>query len=153
MLAKKAVMFVLVSAAVVCSGGVYAGGIEDELAAIKARLKQLEQHIRAQDEALKEKERQILALASHASPDGQSRARGGWFPSFEIGGSVEVQASSSYPDSGDSSSDIVVATAEIGIAVQINDWMASEIILLYEEDDTDLEVDIATITVADPGGP
>ena len=43
--------------------------------------------------------------------------------------------------------------SEIGIAAQVHDWVAGEVTLLYEEDDTDLEVDVALISVAPPAGP
>lgn len=52
-----------------------------------------------------------------------------------------------------STSDFVVATAELGLAVQVHDWVSTEITLLHEEDDSNLEVDVATVTIAQPDGP
>ncbi len=43
-------------------------------------------------------------------------------------------------------SDIAVATVELGLDATINDKTSATVTLLYEEDDTDLEVDVATIT-------
>lgn len=77
----------------------------------------------------------------------------GWFNKVGISGLAEVEAGHNNPDEGDDSSDVVLATAEIGIAAEVNDWVSSEIILLYEEDETDLEVDVATVTIANPNGP
>ena len=143
-----------VATAFSCTGVTAAGAIDDELAAIKARLRQLEQHVHAQNEVIREKDRQIEALVSNPRVREQSgQSSGGWFQHVEIGGVLEVEAGYNDPDSGGSSSDISVATAEIGVTAQINDWVAGEITLLYEEDDTDLEVDVAAITIADPDGP
>ncbi|HPE78593.1 MAG: LbtU family siderophore porin [Chromatiaceae bacterium] len=150
---KKHTLAAAMAAVFTCSGGASAGTIDDELAAIKARLKQLEQHVHAQNEVIREKDRQIEALVSNPQIREQREGGGGWFQRVEISGVLEVEAGYNDPDSGGSSSDISLATAELGIAAQINDWVAGEITLLYEEDDTDLEVDVATITIADPDGP
>lgn len=64
-------------------------------------------------------------------------------PTLEIGGVVEVEASS-----GDDTSDITVATVEVGLAAQINEKVAAEVVLLHEEDETDLSIDTATINLA-----
>lgn len=64
-------------------------------------------------------------------------------PSLVIGGAVEVEASS-----GEESSDIAVATVEIGLASQINEKVAAEVVLLHEEDETDFSVDTATVSLA-----
>lgn len=150
---NKSVMAIALSIALACSAGVNAAGIEEELAAIKARLQQLEQQVAVQNRVIREKDRQIQELAATARSADQRGGSGGWFQRVEVGGIVEVEAGANAPDTGDSSSDIVVATAEIGIAAQINRWVASGITLLYEEDDTDLKVDVATITIANPDGP
>lgn len=69
-------------------------------------------------------------------------------PTLSIGGVVEVEASFGEDDyGGDNSSDIVVSTVEIGLGAEINPMTSAEVVLLYEEDDTELDVDVATITV------
>ena len=70
-----------------------------------------------------------------------------WTDKVEIGGVIEVEAQSVSPDGGDTESDIYVATAELGIGAKINDNVSSEIVLLYEGPDGELEVDAATITI------
>ena len=77
----------------------------------------------------------------------------GWFDNIEVFGLTEVEAGYNDPDSGDSNSDIVLATQELGVAAQVNEWVTAEAVLLFEEDDTDLEFDVATVTIADPNGP
>lgn len=65
---------------------------------------------------------------------------------------MEVEAGWTDPYSGDDESDIVLATMELGIGARINDWTRADILFLHEEDDTDLEVDVGTITIAAPDG-
>lgn len=75
----------------------------------------------------------ILGYQAHASAE----------PTLAIGGVVEIEASS-----GEESSDIAVATVEVGLAAQINEKTSAEVVLLHEEDDTDFSVDTATISLA-----
>jgi uncharacterized coiled-coil protein SlyX len=72
----------------------------------------------------------------------------GWFENIEIAGLIEVEATYVEPFEGSSESDIVLATFELGIASQVTRWVEVAASLLYEEDDTDLEVDLAFITIA-----
>lgn len=139
------------AAATLAAGGATAAAFDDELAAIKARLAALEKQVQVQNQVIAEKDRQIKALVDNPSVPAQS-GDGGWFNKVEIGGVVEVEAGYASPYTGPATSDVVVATAEIGIAAQINDWTAAEISLLYEEDDTPIEVDVAIITIAPPDG-
>ena len=132
-------------------GSADAGPIDDEIVVIKARLKQLEQQLQAQNQVNREKDLGIEELTTN--PQAGKKGKGAWFQSVGIGGTVEVEAGYTDPDAGDSSSDLVAATVEVGITTQINDWVAGEITLLYEEDETDLEVDVATISIADPDSP
>ncbi len=75
---------------------------------------------------------------------------GGWFENIEIGGLLEVEGVYVDPFEGSSESDLVLATFELGIAAQVSDWVEAMASLLYEEDETDLEVDLAMITIANP---
>lgn len=61
-------------------------------------------------------------------------------------GVIEVEASYSDPDSGDSESDLVVATAELGAEGAITDQLSATLTLLYEEDEGSVDVDIATMS-------
>lgn len=71
-----------------------------------------------------------------------------WYRNIEIAGLIEVEASYLSPYEGGSESDIVLATAELGIRSQVNDWVEAGISFLYEQDETDLEVDTAYLTFA-----
>lgn len=64
-------------------------------------------------------------------------------PILEIGGVVEVEATSA-----EDTSDIAVATVELGLAALVNEKVSAEVVLLHEEDETDFSVDTATISLA-----
>lgn len=119
--------------------------------------KEREQQQKAVDEA-REAAKQAAASAQQAKENAEqstemANAGEGWFDNIEISGLTEVEVGYNDPDSGDANSDIVLATQEVGVAAQVNDWVSAEAVLLFEEDDTDLEFDIATVTIADPNGP
>ncbi len=137
---------------------VYANDIQDEISAIKARLNQLEQIVNKQSETInqqndviEEKSKQVEELVQNSNTNSESDD--GWFNKIEISGVTEVEAGYNDPDDGESSSDIVLATAELSVAAEVNEWVSAETVLLFEEDDTDLEVDVAIVTIANPNKP
>ena len=69
-----------------------------------------------------------------------------WYDALSFSGLIELQAAYTDPDSGDSSSDIIVATAALGIDAILTENLSIALVLLHEEDDTDLEVDVATFS-------
>lgn len=69
-----------------------------------------------------------------------------------VSGLVEVEGSVGENDK-ESYSDLVVATVELGLAARINDNLSTAVVLLYEEDETELDVDVATITIDKLVGP
>ena len=71
-----------------------------------------------------------------------------WYDTLTFSGLIEVEASYSDPDEGDSTSDLVVATAELGVEATLTENLSAALVLLHEEDDTDLEVDVATLSYA-----
>lgn len=68
-----------------------------------------------------------------------------------LSGLVEVEVGFEQTELSDGSSysqsDMTLATAQLGLAAQIADGISADIILLYEEDATDLEVDEAAINL------
>ncbi len=67
----------------------------------------------------------------------------------EFSGLVEVEAVTATSYDHQKSSDLSLATMELGLQVHISDWSHAQATLLYEEgaEDDDLEVDEATITL------
>lgn len=73
--------------------------------------------------------------------------------SVEFSGVVEIEAALGEGYDDESYSDLSVATVELGIAAAINDKVDAEIVLLYEEGETELDVDVATLSFEDLIGP
>ena len=147
--------------AFMCSVPVSAGAsdksVAERLADLEWRIQYLEQRLADQDKVIVEKDRQIHRL-SEQQDDMQSEPRNGgaeWPEGIEITGLIEVEAGYADPYEGDSETDAVVATVELGIAAQVHDWVSGEILLLFEEDENDdnIDVDLATLTIAPPDGP
>lgn len=61
-------------------------------------------------------------------------------PTVEYAGLVEIEAFT-----GEDASDITVATVELGTEVKLNEPFSGVVALLYEEDETDIEIDVATV--------
>ena len=73
-----------------------------------------------------------------------------WLERIEIGALIEIEAGHVNLYAGDSESDIVIATFAPYITSDVNEWISLQGSLLYEQDVTDLEVDVATISIAHP---
>ncbi|MBK5932172.1 LbtU family siderophore porin [Halochromatium salexigens] len=132
---------------------------------LEERVRRLEQENREQAAAIDQQQRTIVQQKQQLEGSPQrveqleealdtkrdtSASLGGWIENIEIGGLIEVEGVYVDPDEGSSESDLVLATFELGIAAQVTDWVEAMASLLYEEDDTDLEVDLAMITIANP---
>lgn len=123
--------------------------VEQRLAQLEQRLRHMEQRLAEQDKTIQAKDQQIAELSGDKSDTG-------WWSGVEMSGLVELEAAHTDnqdmtdADDNDSASDANVATVELGIEAQINDWTNANLILLWEEEDggnNDLTVDEATITL------
>lgn len=124
--------------------------VSDRLANMEKRMQYLEKRVVDQGKVIQEKDRQLQTLSQ--KPGMTEEEKSAWFQKIKLSGTVELEASHVDPFVGSTTSDFVVATAEIGLAVQVHDWVGTEITLLHEEDDTNLEVDVATVRIAPPEG-
>lgn len=70
-----------------------------------------------------------------------------------LSGLVEIEAALGEDYDDESYSSLAVATVEIGLAAQISEQVAAEIVLLYEEGETELDVDVATLSFDNLLGP
>lgn len=131
---------------------------------LEERVRRLEQENREQAAAIERQRQTIdeqkqqlegtpqrveqLEAALETKRDAGDGLGAGWFNNIEIAGLIEVEASYADPYEGDSESDIALATFELGLAAQVTEWVEATASLLYEEGETDLEVDIAQVTLA-----
>ncbi len=75
------------------------------------------------------------------------------YPDVTLGGAVEVEVFQSSPYTGGDESDIVLATGALGLEAAINQWVSAEISTLYEENDTPLEIDTASVMLGHADSP
>ncbi|MBK1731421.1 LbtU family siderophore porin [Thiococcus pfennigii] len=126
--------------------------LEAQNRALEATVRRHEATIAEQQAAMTGAPERLQALEENLEDQGAAGASsaGDWFRNIEIAGLVEVEVGYVSPYEGDSESDIILATVELAISSQVNDWVEVGVAFLYEEDETDLEVDVAYITLANP---
>jgi hypothetical protein len=70
---------------------------------------------------------------------------------IELHGLVELEASYNKPRGGDESSDLALATVELGLDIQATDYLGGHILLLWEEGETEpIDLDEAVIRLTYP---
>ena len=112
------------------------------------RIQKLEQRIRHQENRAANQDKAIVEKEREAK-EAQAEKR---FSNVEIGGTVEFEFVHETDYDGKSSNGLDVPTAELGVAAQMHDWVAGEVVLAWNDDDGIVEVDTATVTVARPDG-
>ncbi len=134
--------------------------ILEEIRKLKARINELERDL---DERDKETERLQTERGRH--PDLTNVTEGMELEEnlldrikecISIGGLIEVGAAYKFADktsgSDEDASDINLTTVELGVAVEVNDWVNVEMIFLYEDpfkndEEDNVNVDIGIITL------
>ncbi|MEE4379873.1 MAG: LbtU family siderophore porin [Candidatus Competibacteraceae bacterium] len=144
--------------------GLLAETIEERLARMEAKMAEMQRNMDTQNATIKQQATTIneqntrlegsparlRALAESMEETQAAAAQDvsqAWYNKIELGGLLEVEAFYASPYEGPNESDIVLSTFELGIASQVTDWVEVGASLLYEED-ADLEVDVAFITIA-----
>lgn len=139
-LGSAAIALLLTSPALVS-----AASLETRLKRLEAQNAELESAVKRQEEIISERQTMMEGAPKRLDSFGEAVSKSGLRSS--ISGLIEVEAGYHSPYEGDSESDISLATFELGINARINNWVEAAVALLYEEDDTDLEVDVAFITI------
>ena len=86
-----------------------------------------------------------------ATTAGMAHAEDDWTKRISLSGLVEVEYSNSETYAGANTSDVTMATMELGIEAKVNKSMTANIVLLEEDDDgSSDEVDQAYVTYANP---
>ena len=152
----------LIPLALVCAGIISQPVLADDISELKAQLKAMQEQMQvmqskleAQDTTLKQQQKtttEIKHQQAFREKDKDARAVAHQVAdSLSIGGVIEVVGNHTNSDgwSGESASDIVLDTFELGIEASAGDWVSGNILFLYEDDDNDnLLVDEAFITIA-----
>ncbi len=115
------------------------------------RIALLEREIKALREAYIEGTPQrikTIADAVEEKKEAEQEERAAWYDQIELGALIQVEAGYLSHYEGNIESDITVATFAPYITSRVNSWISVEAALLYEQGETDLEVDIATVSLA-----
>ena len=100
------------------------------------RLENAEQRIQYLEQQMEDQNKTIVSKQTKGD---------NWSDSLSFGGVIEVEASLSDPENGPSTSDTTVATVELAAEAAISDQLSANIVLLYEEDDSGIDVDVAEL--------
>ena len=126
--------------------------------ALKARVEQLEQQLEQQSRKVDEvaatttqdgAPKHVQAMNDRLTKLEEAKQSGGGLGGIEFHGVVEVEATGGEDHTGADSSDVVLATVELGFDFSVfDDWVTGTFTALHEDDDTDpWEVDVAMFTI------
>lgn len=137
--------------------------IMKELKALIARVERLEAELITKDHEIKGviEEREDAVGLIKAKEEIPETALDRLLKRISFGGLVEVGAVYDATDKNDGtredSSDLNLTTVEIGIDVEVNDWVNLETVFLYEDamgnttdDESDVSLDVGTVTLGNP---
>jgi len=149
--------------ALLCTAMFSQPALADDMSDLKAQLKAMQEQMQvmqakldAQEAAIKEQSHETKQLKhQQASGSNDSKAINAVAhevaDSISIGGVVDVVAGRTNSDgwSGNTASDLVLDTFELGIEASAGNWVSGSILFLYEDaDDDNLNIDEAFITIA-----
>ncbi|WP_286240674.1 LbtU family siderophore porin [Neptuniibacter halophilus] len=137
---KKTAIATLITAALTSATPAYASDVVAELNAMKARIAQLEAKLAEQQETIEQQ------AASPASA-------GGFADNVSVSGALEILASHSEEESGNSASDIEVDTFELAVEAQLNELVAVSSLLEYNSDDDGIELSEAYAVIGNDETP
>ncbi|NGZ28637.1 MAG: LbtU family siderophore porin [Magnetococcales bacterium] len=123
---------------------------QKEIQALKDQLNQTKQTVATVQSKTEEHQVQIAEVKKEApaAPESKAEKAPSWTDRITLSGAVEVEAFSMKDFARNRTSDINLATAELGLEMKINDWVKSKVVLLYEDPSTDpINLDHGTITL------
>lgn len=112
----------------------------------------LQQKLQATEARLAEIEARLAEAPPAAADRWTDNLLGHWSERIQLSGLVEVEAGYERVElnegGSDESSDLVLATVELGVEVSLNDYLSGHVLLLWEEDETEpVDVDEAVISL------
>ena len=134
---KKTAIATCVAATIAISSPVFAG-VAEELEAMKARIAQLESQLAAQQATIAKQE----TVSSTNS--------GGFADNVAVSGAVEILATHSEEDGGNSTNDVLLDTFELGIEAKINENVTLSSLVEYDSDAEKLDVTEAYAVIGAP---
>jgi len=133
--------------------------VMEELKALKARINELEEKLNKKDQEIEKLKKEKIEHNDLTNVTEEMESEGGLLDKImervSIGGLVEVGAAYKSADktngTDEDSSDINLTTVELGVGVEVNDWINLEMAFLYEDpfendDEDNVNVDVGTVT-------
>ena len=116
---------------------------------LEEQVQALSRQNQAQSKLLQELQKKVAAQVGQSNDDSKGGLLQAINDHVELSALVEVEAGSSEDYSNEDSSDITLATVEIGLDAQVSEWSSAHLLLLYEEGEEDdhLIIDEGTITL------
>jgi hypothetical protein len=138
---KNKVVGVIFASILTCTGA-----LAEEMVS-KASFEALQSEVAELRDLLKANQAQTIEVVQKVEEQAAKPAPSFAVPEgFELGAVVEVEAGyASLED--DDESDIAVATVEVSAGWQLSDWLRADLVFLYEEGDTEFDVDQAIISI------
>ncbi|MDO6514079.1 LbtU family siderophore porin [Neptuniibacter sp. 2_MG-2023] len=133
---KKTAIATCVAAALAISSPAFAD-VAEELAAMKARIAQLESQLATQQ-------------ATIAKQGTTSNTSGGFADNVSVSGALEVLATHSEEDGGNSTNDVLLDTFELGIEAKVNENVTLSSLIEYDSDAEKLDVTEAYAVIGAP---
>lgn len=112
---------------------------EERIRKMEQRIRYLENRVANQDKAIVDKER-----------DAKAERADKWFSKVEVSGALELELAASRDFEDASSTSFDLATADIGVAAQIHDWVSGEVVLTWDGEGEVVSIDTATLTIQQP---
>ena len=134
-----------------------AESVEDRLARLEALVVQLQERLVEQEATITEQKtllegtpERVKEIADELAQERGAAPAEAWYRNIDVAGLVEIEASHASDFADEDASDIALATFELGVASRVTDWVEVGAALLFEEDDTPLEIDVAFATIGNP---
>jgi hypothetical protein len=139
----------LVSAPALAQTSMNDADVRETVGILKERIEQLERQLDAQRERMEQVGNRIKEHDRQIAESSVTEEQDGWFNDIELSGVVEVEAAKNFGFEDEESSDIALATVELGVDARIyDDWITAHILALHEDDDTEpWEIDEGIITI------
>lgn len=141
---RQTILLLFILALPLClATGSFAEDMAKELKALKKQIERLEGRQSELYHSLREKK----------SPATMIGIAGVLPKNIHFGGLIEVEAMVDDNDMAGDTSDVTLATVELGLDVDINEFVKGHILMLWEEDDTDpIAMDEGTLIFSSPYG-
>ncbi len=131
--------------------------LKERLERLEAIVSSQQQVIQEQKSIIQEQEEKLMGISQDVAATGKEGSEMSWSDRIEIGGLVEFgggwENREGKGGKHHAQSDLTLATVEVSLSAEPNDWVRAESVLLYEDslfegdDHNNFDVDVAVVTL------